>query len=82
MVRKTFGGVLFAMLVASALGCGGYSDEKAKTRCDQERFAKSACMTDTEYEECMACYKECGDSCEPLAKCPEAYSCDDPGAGQ
>lgn len=75
MVRKALGGVMFVMLLAAALGCGGFSEAKAKDRCDQERYAKSQCMTDTVYEECVDCYMQCGDSCEALAKCPEVYSC-------
>lgn len=80
MVRKALGGVMFVMLLAASAGCGGYSEEKAQSRCDQEQFAKAQCMTDAVYAECVACFKECGDSCEPRATCPESYTCDDAAA--
>lgn len=77
MFQKALGGVMFLLAVAATAGCGGFSEEKAQARCDQEQYAKAQCVTDAAYAECIACYKECGDSCQALASCPEAYTCDD-----
>lgn len=75
MVRKVLGFTMFTALLAAA-GCGGgYSDEKAKIRCDQEQIAKSQCMTDEAYQACLTCYQECGDQCDPQATCAETYEC-------
>lgn len=79
MVRTAFGGVALFVVSLVSLGCGGFSKEKAEARCDQELFAKAQCVTDSAYQECVACYQECGDSCEPQATCPETYSCDSGG---
>lgn len=67
--------VLAALL---AIGCGsGYSEEDAKTFCDQDRTAKatSGCVTDAAYNQCVSCYEECGTDCVVGAKCPETYVC-------
>ncbi|MEZ4301128.1 MAG: hypothetical protein R3B70_39695 [Polyangiaceae bacterium] len=66
---------MFVALLGAALGCGGYSTEKAELRCDQEESAKEQCVTDAAYEACVACYEECGAGCHPGATCPETYLC-------
>jgi hypothetical protein len=76
MVRKALGGVMFVTLFAVALGCGGFDEGKAKQRCDQEQLTKAACVTGEEYDECVACYMQCGDACDARATCPETYSCE------
>lgn len=76
MVRKALGGVMFVMLLAAVAGCGGFNEAKAKERCDQEQFAKAQCISDDEYDACVACYQQCGDGCEAQATCPETYSCE------
>lgn len=76
MVRKVLGFAMFMTLLAMFGGCGGgYSEQKATDRCNQEKFAK-VCMTDKVYDECIACYEQCGDQCFPQNKCPEVYSCE------
>lgn len=74
MVRKVLGFTMFITLLAAGCG-GGYSDEKAKTRCDQEQASKSQCVTDEAYDACISCYQECGEQCAPGATCPETYEC-------
>ena len=67
------------VLGALALGCSdGYSEDKAKIQCDQERAANaSGCVTDDVYQQCMSCYQECGSSCRRTDTCPTAYACTD-----
>jgi len=64
-----------ALLLLTAVGCGGISEEEARSRCTEERTANAACTTDQSYAECVACYDECGDSCLQLDSCPVQYAC-------
>jgi hypothetical protein len=75
LVRK--GPWIASLLFASAaLGCGsGLSEEDAQLRCDQERESKGAFVTDEAYDQCLACFEECGDACEPQATVPASYEC-------
>jgi hypothetical protein len=66
-----------ACLVALACSCGGYSEEDARTFCDQERAALAMCFTDEVYDTCLHCYQECGVDCDRAASCPERYSCEE-----
>lgn len=77
MVRKVLGFSMFTALLALAFaGCGGgFSEEKATQRCDQEK-ANKLCMTDAAYAQCLSCFQECGDQCVITAACPDTYSCD------
>lgn len=75
MFRRVFSLVAFVPLLLVSAGCGGYSEETAKTFCDQEAYAKEACMTDNAYQECMDCYMECGNDCAPQATCPATFVC-------
>ena len=73
-----------ALAVVSAAGCdGGFSDEEAAARCDQEREARE-CMTDAAYDECVAAYVECGEDVVIAGTCPTTFSCasvsEDPAA--
>jgi hypothetical protein len=59
---------------------GGFDDEKARQRCDQERTARGAgtdagCVTDEVYEECLDAYAECGDDVAIAETCPTQFSC-------
>lgn len=76
MFRKVLGLVAFVPLLTLSAGCGGgYSQETAQKFCDQEAYAKEACMTDDAVQECVGCYMECGDDCRAQATCPETYAC-------
>jgi hypothetical protein len=77
MFRRVFGSVTFIMFLAVGAGCQGYSKEKATVVCDQERTAKAQCVTDASFDQCVACYQECGNGCRAQALCPEEYSCND-----
>jgi hypothetical protein len=85
MVGRGFAlaGMFLGMAVLS-LGCGsGYSEEKAKIQCDQERAANaSACVTDAVYEQCLSCYQECGNDCVRAESCPASYACSDGSGGE
>lgn len=76
MFRMVLGSVTFIVLLAASAGCKGYSDDKARTVCEQEQTAKAQCVTDESFDQCVACYKECGNTCRAQADCPEQYSCD------
>lgn len=62
-------------------GCdGGFADEDATARCDQEREARSqgsngSCMTDEAYDECVSAFVECGDDVIIAESCPTVFSC-------
>lgn len=66
------------------VGCGGFSDEEAAARCDQEQAARGeqACFTSIEYDQCVAAYVDCGEDVVVGDACPVTYTCpDDSGAG-
>ena len=63
--------------LAAAPACGGLSTEESEQRCDQQREANAACVTDAAYAECVSCYEECGDDCTPLGQCPQTFTCDE-----
>ena len=59
---------------------GGFTDEEATARCDQEEAARSqgqngSCMTDEAFDECVAAHVECGDDVVIVESCPTAFSC-------
>jgi hypothetical protein len=59
-MTRIFVSLLVSSLCLSIAACGGYSAEEAKTKCDLERNANSACSTDTSYNQCLSCYESCG----------------------
>ncbi len=75
-------GLVSAVVLAFGLsGCGGFSPEDAKERCDQERDSRDAggtpCVDDVAYESCLSSYEECGnDVVVNQDACPVHYSCD------
>lgn len=67
-----------AFLSAAAFGCSsGLSKEDADIRCDQDKVALGAVMTDEAYAQCESCYMECGDSCVRHSTTPISYSCEE-----
>lgn len=68
-----FGAASFTAIVA----CGGFSEEAAIERCDQEQAARGAeaCFTDTTYDECLAAYEDCGSDVQVGESCPLRYTC-------
>lgn len=69
-------------LALGLAGCGGFSEEDAKARCDQERDSRNgggtSCVDDVSYESCVTSYEECGnDAVVDDTSCPVHYSCDD-----
>lgn len=73
--------VSFVLALSCALaGCdGGFSDEEAQQRCDQERESRGAgqnsCLTDAAYEECLSAYVECGSDVRIADSCPTRFVC-------
>jgi hypothetical protein len=63
-------------IAALSMGCGsGLSTEEATQRCDQERTSQNLLFTDAIYAECVSCYEECGDDCDPQSTTPLTYVC-------
>jgi len=56
-------------------GCGGYSSEEAKTKCDLARQAQATCFDDATYNACLSCLEECGQDCVLAESCPLQYTC-------
>lgn len=78
ILKMVQGLVAVASIAALSAGCGGGLDEdEAKDLCDQERAAKSQCVTDTAYSQCLSVYEECDGTVVPQAACPEEYLCDE-----
>lgn len=76
MVRTVGFAAVLMITAASALGCGaGLSVEDATIRCDQEKAAKPQFVTFEAYNQCIACYQECGDDCAVAATAPSSYTC-------
>ncbi len=67
----------FILSIACLAACGGFSEEEAAARCDQERAARGeqGCFGNVEYDECKAAYEECGEDVTIVDGCPIAYSC-------
>ena len=71
-------------LSLAVVGCdGGFSDEEAQQRCDQELQARgsgqNSCMTEQAYDECIAAYTECGSDVRIAETCPSTFVCTDGG---
>lgn len=60
-----------------AVACGGFSDEEAIARCDQELDARGGggCFTLPTYDECVGAFQDCGDDVVIGESCPLSYSC-------
>ncbi len=65
-------GILLVGMAWSALGCG-YSHEEAEAECRGRM--DGVCLDETNVDECIACYEECGDACATLESCPLQFSC-------
>ncbi len=74
-MTRIFDFLLVSSFCVSIAACGGYSAEEAKTKCDLERTANSACSTDTSYNQCLSCYESCGTDCAVAESCPVQYIC-------
>lgn len=77
-MRKLAGSAVALVLVATmAAACGGYTEEEAQERCDQEKTAlqNGGCFTDATTESCIDAHEECGDRAQSNGACPLVYSC-------
>jgi hypothetical protein len=78
-MRKLVGSALALCLAAVLVGaCGGYSEQDATARCEQEATARSGggCFDPSTKKSCIDAHEECGD--EAVADdtaCPLTYSC-------
>jgi hypothetical protein len=68
---------LFAFsALTSVIGCSdGLDPEQAKVRCDQERAARGAFVTDEAYQQCLDCHEECGDNCRVSSDAVPQFTC-------
>lgn len=65
---------LFAL--TGAIGCNeGLDEEEAKVRCDQERAARGAFVTDEAYDQCLDCHMECGEECRVSSDAVPTFTC-------
>lgn len=86
-MRKTFGprgavralgsAVVLGLATVLAAACGGYSEEDAKARCDQEMAAHAggACFDGSTTQSCIDAHVECGDDAISDGACPLKYTC-------
>lgn len=68
---------MLALCSLLALGCEGYSKDRATQRCDAEKSAKSmgGGFTDASYQQCLDCFQSCGDECQAKGTTPVSYEC-------
>ncbi len=75
------GALALTTMTLTSMACdGGFADEEATARCDQEMEARSqgqngSCLTDEAYDECVAAHVECGDDVIIVESCPTGFSC-------
>lgn len=71
-----------AGLLTLLAACGGFSDEEAAARCEQERSARGAqaCFGNVEYDSCVSAFTECGDDVVIVDACPPQFTCPDGAA--
>lgn len=74
-MTRFFASILVSSLCVILAGCGGYSPEESKTKCDLERQANNSCFTDATYDQCLSCYETCGADCAVAESCPAQYIC-------
>jgi hypothetical protein len=78
MFRSFGAAVLLVITSVAVFGCSsGLSLEDATIRCDQEKASKKEFVTFAAYNECLACYQLCGDTCIAVATAPATYVCPD-----
>jgi hypothetical protein len=81
MFRSVGAAVLLVISSMAAFGCSsGLSPEAAKIRCDQEKTSKKEFVTFDAYNQCLACFEACGDTCVIAATAPASYTCPDGSA--
>ncbi len=75
-MRHKLGLFFAALTIATTIAaCGGYPEEQAADRCNIEQQNQNACFSDGTYDECVACFEQCGDSCAVAESCPVQYVC-------
>ena len=66
---------LLGALAVAVIGCSGYSEDRATSRCDAERAAHGMLFDDESYSECTSCFQSCGDDCQITQASPVRYEC-------
>jgi len=81
MIRMLSVTLMIGMVAGLALaGCGdGYDNEEAMAACDTIKQADANnCMSDEDYDACVVCHEDCGDSCLVVdTACPPTFSCNE-----
>lgn len=69
--------ILACALGGGALGCGGgYDEEEATATC--EALVSTVDTSDrAAFDECVACFEECGDDCAVAESFPPQFICQD-----
>lgn len=69
--------LLFALagLAVTVAACAGYPEDQAVARCKIEQQNQAACFNSDTYDQCVACFEECGDGCAVAESCPVQYVC-------
>ena len=62
-------------LVLALTRGSGLDEEEAKVRCDQEKAARGAFVTEEAYAQCMDCHQECGDDCRVSSDAVPQFTC-------
>ncbi len=81
MIRMLSATLIIGMVACAALaGCGGgYDTEEATDACNTIKQADADnynCMSDEDFDACVACHEECGDVCLSVdTACPPTFSC-------
>ena len=63
------------MIVLAVYGCGGFSTDQAKERCNAEQQGRGNCFDGKSFDSCTTCFEDCGDDCIATVACPVRYVC-------
>lgn len=77
MITRNFAIALF-VCSASLIGCGSrYSTQEATEACDELLDRINTAETDEQFNECVACFEDCGDDCQQQDTAPATFACPD-----
>jgi hypothetical protein len=68
-----------AFLVTAVLAnaCGSnFETEEAQAECNRIRAAQAQCFTAAVYDQCVACFEECGRECSQVPGATCGFTCD------
>lgn len=68
----------FVLIVCgtSLVGCGSrFSTQEATDACEQLLDRINTAETDEQFNECVACFEDCGDDCQQQDTAPATFAC-------